>query len=133
MTQFLEVFLMTLLYIGYLAIDAKEDSVLIREKGGVDHKWNWALRAITGIVASYGLYSISWLTVGYALFLMGLSWPIFDALINLHLGKHPFKYVGSGDIDKFFKEEYDNPSKALLIAKGIVLAICLTMYLIILF
>lgn len=97
----------TLFYVLYLVLDARQDSLYIRKYGLIYHKWNWALRAVTGLGIGYAHYQNWVCTLAYAGLLIPLTWIIFDIAINLFLGKNPITYIGSGDWDEVFKWLFD--------------------------
>lgn len=118
-----------LVYLAYIIIDAKQDSVSISRRGYVDHKWNWVLRATVAGLTAYNIYGISFIAVGWLLFLCPLSWWIFDIAINWFRGKPTFSYIGSGAIDNFFKESFVHADVVMLIIKAVTLVIGLSAWL----
>lgn len=125
--------IMTLLFTLYLIADSKQDSAIIAKGGHIFHQWNWVLRAIAGIIAAYGLYELSWASMGYSIFLCTHAWIVFDISINLWLKRHPLKYIGSGRIDELFKDEFGHKApRVLWYVKLSFLVISITIYLLLL-
>lgn len=123
------------LYLGYVVVNAKEDSKLAK-LGGLDHRWNWFLTAIVAIITAYNIYRISWEAVTYLFMLMPITWLIFDPAANFFLGKRGtkvFTYIGTGGIDKWFKANSNTPVKAMYICKGMAILATVVIHIIVVY
>jgi len=119
----------------YLFMDAKEDQQNAEEYGGFSHRNNASVRitALSGILLFCTLFALglisfsSWTKTTASIFLLGLfwGWLFFDMIYNQR-NNQKFSHVGSGGIDKFFKDTFkDRAFTVMLTTKliGITLAL----------
>lgn len=94
-----------LFYIMYLTLDSKEDSMLAK-LGGLNHRWNWILRAFVGVVFAI-LANITFKGVLATICLeFAVAVLYFDPVANYFLGfrgKELITHVGGGTWDNLSK------------------------------